>query len=198
VLAATTVSGVDVQTEALKGEKYSSFLKRTMGEVIDSLELSPDRKVYLKNRWLDQLAWMDRKASQAKRWHYASRWFALAGGLVIPVLAGLSLEGSLGEAAQYAIVVLGLMVALALGHEDLFKNGERWQHYRQAVELLKIQGWRFFQLASPYDKFADHRAAYPSFADRIEDILRQDVHVYIAEIGSEREEKDARTQPAKV
>ena len=106
------------------------------------LDLARERRVYLRNRWLDQVAWLSGKADQAKRWHYAVRWFALAGGLVIPVLAGLSLEGSTGDAAQYAIVVLGLLVAVALGHEDLFKNGERWQHYRQSAEMLKIQGWR--------------------------------------------------------
>jgi hypothetical protein len=125
-----------------KGENYPQYLRRTLGEVIDTLALQPERRLFLKNRWLEQVTWMEGKAQQAQRWYYVLRISALLCGLVIPVVASLNF----GQTSQYAIVVLGLVVATTTALEEFFKYGDRWRHYRQVVERLKIEGWRFFQL----------------------------------------------------
>jgi hypothetical protein len=98
---------------------------------------------------------------------------------------------------RYVIVVLGLLVAISAALEEFFRYGERWRHYRQTVEWLKIEGWRFFQLSNPYRRYKTHAEAYPSFADRIEDLIRQDVNVYVSEIvrsKEEKEEKEGKTE----
>ena len=73
--------------------------------------------------------------------------------------------------------------------EEFFHYGERWRHYRRTVELLKIEGWQFFQLSTPYRRYKNHAEAYPVFAARVEGIIQPSVEVYITEVVREKEEE---------
>jgi hypothetical protein len=55
------------------------------------------------------------------------------------------------------------------------------------VELLKIEGWQFFQLSGPYGRRSSHAHAYEKFAARVEEIISSDVQTYISQIVAERE-----------
>jgi hypothetical protein len=57
------------------------------------------------------------------------------------------------------------------------------------VELLKIQAWQFFELSGPYQSFEDHGAAYSAFAGKVEEIMQNEVNVYISEVGKEKKEE---------
>ena len=168
---------------------YREFLKQDLGSLIEALELTDLQKRFLRSRWLDQVLWMEGRADSARTWYYVFRLTAIVLGLVIPVLVGLNIEGSPGLMLRYGIVILGLLVATSGALEEFFRYGERWRHYRQTVEWLKIEGWRFFQLSVPYRRYKTHAEAYPVLAERIEDLLRQDVNVYVSEIVRSKEEK---------
>ena len=176
---------------------YREFLKQDLGGLIDALALSDLQKHSLRSRWLDQVLWMEGRADHARNRYYLFRLTTIILGVIIPVLVGLNIEGPIGAILRYGIVVLGLLVAITASLEEFFRYGERWRHYRQTVEWLKIEGWRFFQLSDPYRKNEAHAKAYPVFADRIEDILRRDVNVYISEIVRPREEKEEDQEGAK-
>jgi hypothetical protein len=176
---------------------YREFLKQDLGGLIDALELTDLQKRFLRSRWLDQVLWMEGRADGARTKYYVFRLTAIMLGVVIPVLVGLNIEGSIGVMLRYVIVVLGLLVAISAALEEFFRYGERWRHYRQTVEWLKIEGWRFFQLSDPYRRYKTHAEAYPSFANRTEDLIRQDVNVYVSEIvrsKEEKEEKEGKTE----
>ena len=74
------------------------------------------------------------------------------------------------------------MVGLAAALEGFFRLGERWRHYRQRVEELKSEGWRFYQLSGEYQDHADHDGAFPQFVANVELILANEVNEFIAEI----------------
>jgi hypothetical protein len=78
------------------------------------------------------------------------------------------------------------MVAVSLAVEEFFHYGERWRHYRRTVETLKIEAWQFFQLSGPYQAHRNHQVAYPPFAARVEEILRQDIEVFITQVVKEK------------
>ena len=170
---------------------YREFLKQDLGGLIDALELTDLQKRFLRSRWLDQVLWMEGRADHARNRYYLFRLTTIILGVIIPVLVGLNIEGPIGAILRYGIVVLGLLVAITASLEEFFRYGERWRHYRQTVEWLKIEGWRFFQLSDPYRKYKTHPEAYPIFADRVEDLLRQDVNVYVSEIVRSKEGKEA-------
>ena len=65
-------------------DSSSSWPVQEFGGLIDEFELDDRQKRFLQARWLDQMAWFDRKAKQAQRRYYLLRLVAIVGGLVVP------------------------------------------------------------------------------------------------------------------
>ncbi len=169
-------------------QKYNDFLKQDLSAIIDTLTLSDLQKHFLRSRWLDQVLWMEGQANKARNWHYSLRLTSIVGGVIIPALVSLSVIGQNAIAIKWGTFSLSLLVAISVAVEEFFHFGERWRHYRHTVELLKIEGWQFFQLSGTYQ--GSHAEAYPAFAGRVESIIQRDVEVYITEVVREKEEKD--------
>lgn len=168
---------------------YQDWLKEDLGGVIDSLPLDEVQRHFLRSRWLDQVLWMEGRAVHARRRYYALRLTAALGGVIVPTLVSLNPDGSAGATVRGLSIGLSLLVALAVAVEELIRFGERFRHYRRAVELLKSEGWQFFQLTGPYRRHDTHQSAYRSFAARVEGIIQPSVEVYVTEVLSE-DDKD--------
>jgi hypothetical protein len=169
---------------------YREWLKQDYGKLIDALQLDDMQKHFMRSRWLDQVMWMDSKCEKTQRWHYILRLVAIVGGVVVPALVGLKLGDEKASAAiSWLTFGISLMVAISVAVEEFFHFGERWRHYRRTVELLKIEGWKFFQLGGSYQQFGSHGGAYPLFAGKVEDIMQNEVDVYIAEVVKEKKEE---------
>ncbi len=183
-------------------DAYHQQLKKDLGELIDSLELSDLQKRCLRSRWLDQIIWMEGRANKARNRYYLLRLTVIIGGVSIPALVSLNtptltnLDTGGGTTpgigwlalAGWAAFVLSLVVALSAAIEQFFNYGERWRHYRRMVESLKLEGWRFFQLGGPYRRYKSHAEAYRAFAARTEEINQHDVEAYITSVVREKEE----------
>ena len=176
-----------------KRQSYPDWLKEEFGGLIETLALSDAQKRFLRSRWLDQVAWMEGKASETQRRYYQLRLTTVIGAVVVPALVSLeALGGGLGEVTKVASVVISLIVAVSAAIEQFFDFGGRWQHYRQTVERLKTEGWSFFQLSGRYHvEGATHSATYPAFAERVEEIIQSDVEVFVTEIAGEKERQQA-------
>lgn len=168
-------------------QDYNDSLKQNFGEIIEKLTLSDLQKQFIKSRWLDQVLWMEGKANGDRVKYYISRLIAIVGGVIIPALVSLSVVGEIATAIKWGTFGLSLLVAVSVAIEEFFHFGDRWKHYRRTVECMKIEGWQFFQLSSPYQ--GSHAEAYPVFAGRVESIIQRDVEVYITEVVKEKMEK---------
>jgi Protein of unknown function (DUF4231) len=190
--------GVVPLTSTIKDARssYERSLKDDLGQLINALELGELHKHSLRSRWLDQVLWMEKKASHCQRRYYIFRLTAIVGGVIVPALVGLNLANNQFAAGliQWTAFGLGIIVAISVASEEFFHFGERWRHYRSTAERLKIEGWQFFQLGGPYQDFKDHKEAYSSFATRTESIHQQEVDVYITEIAKEKK-KDRAENP---
>ncbi len=168
---------------------YREWLKEDYGKIIDSLEINDQQKHFMRSRWLDQVLWMEGKSDGAQKNYNRLRITAIVGGVIVPALVSLNISSEgIMSLTRVLTFVISLMVAISVAVEEFFHYGERWRHYRSSVERLKIEGWEFLQLSGDYEKFQNHAEAYPVFAGKIEDILRKEVDVYIAEVV--REKKD--------
>jgi Protein of unknown function (DUF4231) len=169
----------------------------TYAELIDTLELGERERRFMRLRWLDQLAWLERAAARASRWYHLLRATTVVGALIVPALVGLQVDGGVRPYAVGASLVISLVVATCAGVEGFFRFGERWRHYRESAELLKSEGWSFLQLSGRYRRFNPHHtAAYPTFAGRVEELIQRDVETYVTEVAREREdEREGETQP---
>lgn len=137
---------------------------------IDNLELTPTQKDYVRDRWLSQTRWASRKAAGAQRWHRILRLTTIVGGVLLPALVGLDEPG-----LDWVVFGLGLVVALTAAVDGFLHFGDRWPHYRRMSELLKSEGWQFFELAGPYAAAPTHGEAYRTFALNVETLVRDDV-----------------------
>ena len=172
----------------VRKSSYPDRLKAEFGSIIDDLDLDPERKRFLRARWLDQLAWVEGKAGQAQRRYYALRLTTVVGAVLVPGLVSInSGNDRLDTAARVATWVVSLIVAISAAVEQFFHFGERWRNYRQTAERLKAEGWLFFQLSGPYGaNGVGHDGAYLGFASRVEELLRADVDIYLTEIVVEK------------
>lgn len=92
--------------------------------------------------------------------------------------------------ASFAAFILSQLVAICAAIDQFFKYGDRWRHYRRSVELLKSDGWQFFQLTGPYAIYAKkggHEEAFALFANQVESIIRSDVEGYINQIAAPKQ-----------
>ncbi len=175
-------------------QSYVEWLESDLGGLIDALRLSDLRKRMLKSRWLDQVIWLEGRAKRDRNWYYRLRLTAIIGSILVPICVTVSQVSSLGWVAWVA-TGLGALVAIASAVEGFFRYGERWRNFRNTVELLKIEGWQFFQLSGPYSRRRSHAHAYEKFTARVEEIIRRDVQIYISEVVGEREIKEEEGAP---
>ncbi|MEO0458379.1 MAG: DUF4231 domain-containing protein [Cyanobacteria bacterium P01_A01_bin.114] len=188
-----------------KKSTYRQYLKDTLGGLIDKLEISDLRKDFLKNRWLDQLLWLEGRATKERDRHYVLRLITIVGGVLVPAMVGLNgfsgFDGASGVdnprwqgIAAYAAFGISQTVAISAAIEEFFGHGEKYRNYRNTAEGLKIEGWQFFQLTGPYRQFKDHQEAYAHFAQRVEQYIQQDVQGFLAQLEERKEENPEKAQ----
>lgn len=175
---------------------YDEQLKADLGNLIAQIDLPALSREMMRTRWLDQLTWLEGKAHQTQRRYYGLRLTAIVGGVLLPALVSLNVDDGGADVVRWLTFGLSLVVAVCIAVEEFFHYGDRWRHYRQQAELMKMEGWRFFQLAEPYAAHGSHAAAYPTFAARVEDLLRQDVDVFVTEVVRERKDDENGAAPA--
>lgn len=168
---------------------YREWLKQDYGALIDALKLEELQKHFLRSRWLDQVLWMEGRADSARNRYYALRMITIIGGVIVPALVSLKVSDIGGSVIHGLTFVVSLLVAISAVLEEFFHYGERWRHYRRIVELMKIEGWQFFQMSGPYRSYSSHGDAYPAFAAAAEGIIQSDVDIYITQVVQDKEEK---------
>jgi hypothetical protein len=162
----------------------------TLVELVDMLDdLTPPQKQLLKARWVDQLEWMGRAANRAQRRYYRLRIVMVIGAVVVPALVGLNVRGGIANALLWVTFALGLVLGCATAIDQFFDFGERWRHYRRTSERLKAEGWLFLELAGDYEGAPNHGAVFARFAKRVEDLLREDVDSFIAQVAAPRQQQ---------
>jgi len=143
-----------------KKDDYRQYLKQTLGGLIDQLDLSELRKDFLKQRWLDQVLWLEGRATKNRNRHYALRLTTIIGGVIIPALVGFG-KGTERWQVIFGWSAFGIsqIVAISAAVEEFFAYGENYRNYRNTAEGLKIEGWEFFQLTGSYRQFQTHTDA---------------------------------------
>ena len=169
-------------------DTYVRELRATLKRLMDDVDLDPRQRDFLELRWLDQVTWMEGKASKSQRLYYRLRLITIVGAVTVPALVALNtLDGWAGNAAQIGSWVVSLVVAVSAAVEGFFQFGQRWRNYRSTAERLKVEGWLFFQRAGPYAPTDGQVDAFGTFVSRIEDIFQKEVESYIAEVATEKQ-----------
>ncbi|MEO0867830.1 MAG: DUF4231 domain-containing protein [Cyanobacteria bacterium J06642_11] len=172
-----------------KKNAYSDYLKQTLGGLIDKLEISDLRKEFLKNRWLDQVMWLEGRAKKEQNQHFRLRMVTIIGGVIVPAMVGFSSNNErLDVRVRWVALGISQAVAISAAVEEFFGHGEKYRNYRSTAESMKIEGWQFMQLAGPYRKFKVHSDAYKIFAQRVEGYIQKDVEGFVARLEEKQED----------
>ena len=179
-------------------ETYKQFLRRTLSETIDRLELDEFRKDALKARWLDQLIWLETNAARAKQRFYQLRLITIVGGVITPALVSLNHgEPRLREMFTWTAFGMAQAVAISAAVEELFGYNIRYRTFRNTAEGMKVEGWQYFQLTGHYASFNSHEDAYKDFAGRVEGIIQQDIEGYFTQLQQNDQASNKAVQQAK-
>lgn len=184
-MSTTSASNQPIEPVTLQSSKSE------LDGLIEMLDLSDLQKHFMVSRWMGQVKWMEGKASMAKKRFYALRLTSIIGGVLVPILISLNFSDQrANNTIRWISISLGGLVAISSAVEEFLHYGESWQHYRRTAESLKIQGWKFSQLSGPYQTLESHKQAFPLFVSQVEDLLQQDVQVYMTQVVQEKEKKD--------
>jgi hypothetical protein len=182
------VTPTDAQAQDAEGIKHMSKKPvlvdlAKLRAITAGLDLGdPKLNEYIDARWLNYVEWWDSRASNAKRKYQALRSAVVIAGALIPALVGLR---ELQVVSEYswifavASIVASLVVAICAGLESLFNFGDIWREKRAAAELIKSEGFSFFQLSGSYAPFKTHKAAYKLFAQNVDELIRSEIKDYI-------------------
>jgi hypothetical protein len=169
--------------EKRAGVNFNLVDEKALVEVINSLnDLDDIHKEFLQKRWLHQVVWWDQRARTARWRYFTLRAIIIIVGVVIPALASLNADKGQSIVSgqiidvRLSLVFLSLLIGMCAALDGLFNFGGIWREKRRAAELLKVEGWRFFQGAGDYK--GGHKKAYSKFAARVENIIEQEIEEY--------------------
>jgi hypothetical protein len=180
----------------------ATLVDRTTIEAgIDRLDLKESQKQFVKDRWLSYVVYWDQRAKASKTKYFILKTVVIVGSVITPALIGtvalpnlLQARESVTNPIQWIAFGLSLLVGLAAALEEFFRHGEIWREKRAAGEILKCEGWRFFQLAGKY-KGKTHHGAFPDFASNVEDMIEHEIKDYFL-VNRKKDEDPTPTHPA--
>ena len=176
--------------------------EESLGQLVDAreLDLSSLQRGYLRTRWLEQVARLEREARRARRKHHALRVVTFVGCLLILTLVSLEGDARFGPGwnvgAHAATILLSLLVSASVALEFIFDFGARWRQSERRQERLQAEGWRFLQLSGHYRHYEDHASAFTAFANQVEELSQREVEIYTSAVTRERRRGGAAEQEA--
>ena len=177
-------------TSSKKNKNYRDQFKEEICSLIKQIELSDLQQQFMKSRWLSQVLWLESRAKQNRNQYYLLRLITIIGGVIVPALVSLNIKAdNVQEAIGWIAFGLSQAVAISAAVEEFFHYGERYRHYRNTAEAMKIEGWQFFQLSGPYRNAQSHTEVYSDFAQRVESIIQRDVQGYLSEVIQDKEKQ---------
>ena len=177
-------------------DTYLAQLQRSCHDVIEDLHVHELQKKFLRDRWLKELLWYERKAKYHQKRHYALRLVTIVGGVIVPSLVSLDVrKTSVAEMIAWSTFAVSLIVAIAAALESFFGYGERWRRFERTAEALKAHGWQFFQLVGHYAGADDHPTAFPRFVTQVEALFQQDIETFVTHTGQHQSTPNPNPEP---
>ncbi|MGB3238735.1 MAG: DUF4231 domain-containing protein [Geitlerinemataceae cyanobacterium] len=175
-----------------KKKTYEQYLREELGSLVEQLQLPPLYQQSLKQRWIDQVVWADKKAGQCRTWHYRLRLTTIIGGVILPALVGLNmqLKDNLPDWFPYVPFFMSQVIAVSAALEEFHRYGDRWRDYRKMAEDLKGEGWQYLQLTGSYENLLHHMEGYATFASRVESVIQNDVKNYVAALQQQQTQEN--------
>lgn len=181
-----------------KSKLYREQFQQEISALIEQIDLPDLQKQFMKARWLEQLLWLEGRAQTTRNQYYFLRLLTIIGGVIVPALVSLNINANdVQVVVGWLAFGLSQVVAISAAVEEFFHYGERYRHYRNTAEAMKIEGWQFLQLSGSYRHAQSYAEVYPDFAQRVENIIQRDVEGYFSKVVQEKEKPKQQAEIAK-
>ena len=111
---------------------------------------------YLDQRVGQFMKWYDVKAVHSKSRYLLVRTIAVAGAVLVPVLANVLPDYPM--ATRYVTTAASLVVSLALAIDTVFHYGDQWKNYRSSEQFLSREKFLFLTGEGPYREIPEDQA----------------------------------------
>jgi Protein of unknown function (DUF4231) len=137
----------------------------------------------------DQIAWYDKKSQHSQFWFKRLKLVQIVTAGIIPLLGIFSIPY-----LDKTTAVLGLVILVVEGLQQLNQYQTNWISYRATCEALRHEKYLFLAGAGPYAN-AKPEQALPVLADRIEGLISQEHAKWLSaqQQPGKRDEKDAKS-----
>lgn len=191
-------NALEIKNLEKTSKPYRDQFKQEICTLIEQIDLSDLQKQFMKARWLEQLLWLEGRAQTTRNQYYFLRLLTIIGGVIVPALVSLNINANdVQVVVGWLAFGLSQVVAISAAVEEFFHYGERYRHYRNTAEAMKIEGWQFLQLSGSYRHAQNHAEVYPDFAQRVENIIQRDVEGYFSKVVQEKEKPKQQAEIAK-
>ncbi|WNF14871.1 DUF4231 domain-containing protein [Microcystis aeruginosa] len=191
-------NALEIKNLEKTSKPYRDQFKQEICTLIEQIDLSDLQKQFMKARWLDQLLWLEGRAQTTRNQYYFLRLLTIIGGVIVPALVSLNINANdVKVVVSWLAFGLSQVVAISAAVEEFFHYGERYRHYRNTAEAMKIEGWQFLQLSGSYRHAQSYAEVYPDFAQRVENIIQRDVEGYFSKVVQEKEKPKQQAEIAK-
>ncbi|MBA2501112.1 MAG: DUF4231 domain-containing protein [Chitinophagaceae bacterium] len=119
---------------------------------------------YLDTRVQEQMQWMEQKSARNQQWYKILKLIELVCAAAIPFLAGFYQMFSF---FPLLTALMGVIIVICNGLQQLNHFHEKWINYRTAIELMKREKFLFQSGASPYNV----EDAFKLFVQNFENLL---------------------------
>jgi hypothetical protein len=113
----------------------------------------------------DQLSWYDRKSGDNQRWYKRIKSSQIIIAAAIPVVSFLQVAW-----VPYATAILGALIAILEGLQQLGQYHNLWTSYRTTAEQLKHEKYLFLSSSGPY-RDLDRSKALGLLSERVEELV---------------------------
>jgi hypothetical protein len=134
--------------------------------------LSKQAAEYLHNRWAGEVRWFRKATRRSRLLFFWLTGIAIVSSAITSLLAGVTVY-SQDETYRWVVAIVSLITTVATGMGALFQTWANWKRRSLTLERLTSEARMFFVLSGGNKDYKDHSAAFPSFAERIEQIVRE-------------------------
>lgn len=127
-------------------------------------------KKYLEERYKDQIAWYDKKATFNQKVFKWLQWLIIISSALTPIFILANILAKI-EFLKWVAVAIASLIAISTSAQKAFKYQENWINYRATCETLKKELYYYNCNLQGYDNTKDKEAL---FIDRVESLISRE------------------------
>ncbi len=149
--------------------------KKNVSSLINQLDIDDYQKGLIVADWLEFISHLEKLVEKNYIMDKVLTVVSIIGGASIPAVSAFPISETY---SKIVFSILGVITASSVGISQSFKYNEKWRHFRNQVEKIRIEGERFFSLSGNLYSNKTHKECLPIFIERISIIKSEEIDKY--------------------